>query len=399
MPASFEYITQSRRNGPFIKKEVIAETMMAAEKRLRDTSTPVLSIRRKDIKSKTVKGLGLKDMILFSNQMQMTQEISMSLVRALELCRDTALTPKNAKMMDALRASVAEGISLYEAMKKTGAFDDLTLGLVYSGEQAGTLEKTFAQIKALFERNHTVQKKIVGVMIPPGIVAVVSTGCIYLLMLKTVPTFVGMYASSKMVLPVPTQILVACSHAVTTYPMQMGLVCAGLVYMIISTPAFIRRSPWLHGYMLKIPGIGVIQKKIIQATFTRTFSDMLLAQTRIVDALSMCRAVSSNYVYKGAIARAIIAVSKGQPLISSFENDEEVFGKTLVRAIEFGETTGKLEEVLAPMAVALDRELTEYIDQIKVFMEPAMTVLIGTIVLVIMLALFIPIFNMPNLIK
>lgn len=399
MPASFEYVTQSRRGGPYVKKELIAETMMAAEKRLLDTSTPVLVMKRKDNKAKKVKKLGLKDMILFGNQMQTTQEIQMNLVPALELCRDMARTPRVAHVMDELKQSVAEGISLHDAMKRTGAFDDLILGLVYSGERSGSLEKTFSQIKALSERNDAVRRKIIGVMIYPSIVVVIAIGCIYMLMLKTVPVFVGMYAESRMTLPVPTQILIVASKAVTTYPWQIGLACMALTFLIFRIPAFYRASPWMHPYVLKIPGLSVIMKKIIQATFTRTLSDMLLAQTRIVDALAMCRAVSTSFVYKGAIARAMLTVSKGQALVSAFDNEEAVFGKMLIRAIGFGESTGKLEEVLAPMATALDRELTEYIDQIKVFMEPAMTVVIGGVVLLIMLALFIPIFDMPNLIK
>ena len=399
MPSSFEYVTQPRRGGRYIRKELIAETMGAAEKRLIDTNTAVLSIKRRGEEKHGKVKMGTKDMIVFANQMQITQEIQMSLVVALDHCRDTALSPKVAKIIESVRKSVAEGVSLYEAMRRTGAFDELVLGLINSGEKAGMLEKTFAQIKALCERNETVRRKIIGVMIYPGIVCIVAIGCIYMLMLKTVPVFVGMYADSKMTLPLPTQILITASKAVTTYPWQIGIVCVVLAFIIVRIPAIYRASPWCHTFILKMPGLSVIMKKIIQATFTRTLSDMLTAQTRIVDALGMCRAVSTNYVYKGAIARAMLAVSKGQPLVSAFEPEELVFGKMLIKAIKFGETAGKLEEVLAPMATALDRELSEYIDQIKVFMEPALTVVIGGVVLVIMLALFIPIFNMPNMIK
>ena len=399
MPSSFEYVTQPRRRGRYIRKELIAETMQAAEKRLIDTNTAVLDIKKRGEKRTPFRKMSLKDMIIFANQMQITQEIQMSLVVALDHCRDTARTPRTAKVMEELRRSVAEGISLYEAMKRTGAFDDLTLGLINSGEKAGTLDKTFSQIKALCERNATVKRKIVGVMIYPAIVCVVAIGCIYMLMLKTVPVFVGMYSESKMTLPIPTQILITSSKAVTTYPWQIGICCIIAAVCVIKMPAFYRAAPWSHDFVLRIPGLSIIMQKIIQATFTRTLSDMLMAQTRIVDALGMCRAVSTNYVYKGAIARAMLSVAKGQPLVTAFEPEVLVFGKTLIKAIKFGETTGKLDDVLAPMATALDRDLSEYIDQIKVFMEPALTVVIGGVVLLIMLALFIPIFNMPNMIK
>jgi type II secretory pathway component PulF len=149
---------------------------------------------------------------------------------------------------------------------------------------------------------------------------------------------------------------------------------------------------------MRIPGVGVIQRKLMQSTFTRTLSDMLGAQTRIVDALFLCRDVSTNYVYKGHVARAIISISKGGKVGKAFEPATDVFGPLMVKALAFGDSTGKIEELLLPLSKSLDRELAEYIDQLKTVLEPVLTVFIGGIVLLVMLALFVPVFNMSKLV-
>jgi type II secretory pathway component PulF len=192
--------------------------------------------------------------------------------------------------------------------------------------------------------------------------------------------------------------MISLSDFVTQQTIPAALVSAGIIFFFMKIPAIYRAIPELHGPVMRLPGVGMVQKKLMQSTFTRTLSDMLGAQTRIVEALFLCRDVSTNYVYKGHVARAIIAVAKGNKLGKAFEPAEDVFGPMMIKALTFGDQTGKIEEILSPMSSALDRELGEYIDQLKTVMEPILTVFIGGIVLFVMLALFIPVFNMSKLI-
>ena len=322
----------------------------------------------------------------------------MKIIPSLELCMETARNPRVKKILLQIQKSVATvGATLHEAMRDTGAFDDLTLGLVRAGEGAGFLDRAFQQINSIAARGVEIKRKIVGVMIYPAIVITIATGAIYLLMLKTVPVFVGMYAEAKMKLPIPTQALITASNITTTYPVAIGLACGALVFLTLKTPAIYRRWYAIHGLILRLPGIGTIMKKNMQASFARTLSDMLAAQTRMLDSLSYCRSASTNMAYKGAIARAILTVSHGGTLASAFSKDVDIFGSLIVKALIFGEQTGRIEEMLSPMANALDRELSEYVDHIKVIFEPVLTLLIGGVTLFVMMALFIPIFSMSKL--
>jgi len=219
------------------------------------------------------------------------------------------------------------------------------------------------------------------------------------LMWYTVPQFVGLFSSSSMALPIPTQILIVCSGFTTKYPWAVILGIFAFISFMVRIPAMYRALPVTHRFFLKMPIIGGIQQKLIQETFTRTFVNLLKANIKYLDALTLCRSISTCYVYKASMARAVIAVSLGNSLMVSLEEDKEVFGLLLIRSLGFGESTGKIEQVLTPLGEMLGFEIMEHIEQMKNYIEPILTVCIGAVVLLIMLALFLPIFNLPKLIS
>lgn len=399
MALNFEYYTQLKPGAKFEKRTVAAPSQAAAEKKLMDLQVPCLSIRRAGKKPRRTRKMGMRDLEQFAQQIQTSQEVQMNIVVALELTKEMASKKWIAEMIEGMRLSVSNGSTLHEAMKKSGAFDELTLGLVSAGERAGFLEKSFEQIKELTRRNLAVKNKVIGLMIYPAIVTIIAIGAIFVLMWKTVPVFAGMYKSAHMELPLPTKLMIAGSDLILHNTLLALAIVGTIVFFIFKIPAIYNYFPFLHPICLRLPGIGTVQKKLMQATFTRTLADMLNAQTRIVDALVLCRDVSTNYVYKGHVARAIIAIAKGTKIGKAFAPSVDVFGPLMIKAMVFGDSVGKVEDILSPMSSSLDRELSEYIDQMKTVMEPILTVFIGGIVLFVMLALFIPVFNMGSLVK
>jgi type IV pilus assembly protein PilC len=282
-------------------------------------------------------------------------------------------------------------------MREVCVFDSLTLGLIKAGEKSGFLNRAFAQIKHNLRRTQTIRKKVVKLSVYPTVVVFIASLCVFFLMWKTVPTFVGLFASAKLELPLPTKILMTISHVVSTYPFLVlaGLVSVfGLVYFL---PVFYRKCPAVHVYVLRLPLIGKLQKLLIQETFTRTLFNLLAAGVRIVDALSLCRDVSSCYPFKGAIARSMLSVSSGSPLMVSLEGEKDIFGIIVVRTLGFGEKTGKTEKVLEPLTETLSNDIMDYIDNLNTILEPLLTLFIGGVVLLVLLALFIPIFSLPKL--
>lgn len=402
----FIFITQRVKNGPYIKGQVFAESEREADRDLTAKLIPVLSLERsvdkhaaksRQVTRHIVTKAKLGDLLSFSQNMEQCQEIDMGLLYSLDICKEMSLTPKFGQVCSRVKDIVGEGATLHDAMRDTKVFDPLTLGLVRAGEKSGFLNKAFAQIKHNLRRTQTIRGKVLKLSIYPVVVLFVALLCIFFLMWKTVPTFVGLFASANMELPIPTKILMGLSDTVATYPFLVlgGIVALG--YMLLSIPRLYNMFPSTHGLILKMPIIGRLQKMLIQETFARTLFNLLSAGVRIVDALSLCRDVSSCYPYKGAIARAIISVSGGTPLMVSLETEQDIFGTIVVRTLGFGEKTGKTEKVLEPLSETLSRDIMDYIDNLNSIIEPLLTLFIGGIVLLVLLALFIPIFSLPKL--
>jgi type IV pilus assembly protein PilC len=403
----YSYVTQKAKNAPYVRGFVTADTVKEAERELMSRDIPVLMLEKvkeramkgvKEVKKQSVPRIGLKEKIAFAQNMEQCQDIDMGLLSALDICREMALTKKFASICQKMRNSVAEGSTLYDAMRETEVFDPLVLGLVRAGEKSGYLSKTFNQIKRNYRRTAEIKRKVIKLMSYPLVVMFVAAICIFFLMWKTVPTFVGLFATAKMDLPLPTKILMGVSSFTTQYPYLVFLGIVGLGVLVASMPKIYRAFPVIHRPLLRLPIIGTMQKMLIQETFSRTLRNLLAAGLKILDALSLCRSVSGCYPYKGAIARSILSVAAGSTLMASLEGEKDIFGVIVVRTLGFGERTGKTEKVLEPLAEVLSVEIMDYIDTLNTLIEPLLTLFIGGIVLLIMLALFIPIFTLPKLI-
>jgi type II secretory pathway component PulF len=403
----FEYSTQKMKGAPVVKRRITAENIQLAERELLQRQIPVLSLDKADDRPWHVKWLEsfkrpsvpMKVKLTFAQQVAAAQRIQMPLLDTLTLCVEATVHPKFKIMLEDMRRKVEEGSSLYDAMKYPGIFDALALGLVRAGEESGKLGETFDHLKNIYRRNEMVRKKVVGLMVYPAGVLIIASFVIFFLMWFTIPQFVGLFSGSGMELPIPTKILIAVSGVTVGYPWAVLLGIFAFSFGILRIPAVYRAIPALHPYVLKMPVVGSVQKRLIQETFARTFVSLLKAELKYLEALQLCRTISTNFVYRGSIARAVVAVSFGNSLMVSLEEDKDVFGLLLIRSLGFGELTGKIEEVLTPLAEMLSFEITEYIDGMKNYIEPIFTALIGGVVLLIMLALFMPIFALPRLIS
>lgn len=398
----FKYITQASKGGRFVKAKLAAESMVEAEKTLLARQIPVLSIERvipkgtKKIKSVNIK---LKQSLLFSNQMKSAMSINLGLLRSIKLCRDQAVQKSFVPVLNQIHNEVEQGQSLYDSMRLTGSFDPLVLGLVRAGEGTGSLDEAFRMIAYMFKRESTIQRKIKKVMALPAITIVIAAVCVFFLMWKTIPQFVGLFNGMGVELPLPTKILIAVSNFTASYPWAVVLGIVGLIVFFLKLSKIYRALPSIHGALLKVPILGSFQKKVIQETFIRTFLSMeKTGDVPLLTALGLCRGVSPCAPFKGAVARAMVSVSVGSPLSKSLVSEQDIFGYLLVKSLEFGEETGETTQIITPLAEELGEEVMDFVDNLSTILEPVMTVFIASIVLVIMLALFIPIFSLPNLI-
>lgn len=395
------------RGAPYMKRRITADGIQQAERDLLNRQIPVLALEKADdrpwhvrwrenMKKPSIPG---KVKLTFVQQVAAAQMIEMPILDTLSLCMEATVHAKFRSILQTMYRRVEEGSSFYEVMKASEIFDPLALGLVRAGEESGKLAETFDHLKNIYRRNEIVRKKVTGMLIYPAGVMIIAALVIFSLMWFTVPQFVDLFLGAGMDLPRPTRILIAVSQFTVGYPwaVLIGIFIVSLGLMKV--PAFYRAYPQTHRFVLNLPLVGNMQKKLIQETFVRTFVSLLRAELKYLEALRLCRTISTNFVYRGSIARAVIAVSFGNSLMTSLEEDKDVFGLLLVRSLGFGEKVARIEDVLTPLADMLAFEITEHIDQMKHYIEPIFTALIGAVVLMIMLALFLPIFALPRLIS
>lgn len=405
--ATFTYITQAKKNASFVEKTVSAASLHEAERELGGRNIPVLKIWQQGQGVEEMKAAGRKEkvprvsdneFIAFATNCEQCLKFEMKILSVFKICEEMALTKAFGKVCGKMRTWVAEGSRLDEAMAKSGLFDDFVLGLVSAGEKSGQLPRTFYQIKSTYKRSQSIKKKIRGLSIMPLGVVVVGACSGFGLMYKVVPMFVGLFTSAKMALPIPTLILVEVSRIVTQYPLLIVGGLVGVVVAMLNTNFLYKRFPVTHRWILKIPIVGGLQKLMIQESFCSTLYTLLSAGVPIQYALSLCRDVSGCYPYKGAIARAVLAVSNGSGVMASLESEKDIFGIRVIRTLGFGEETSGAENVLEPLAASLSEEIMEYVDNLGKIIEPVLTIVVGAVVFLIMLAIFLPILTLPQLV-
>jgi type IV pilus assembly protein PilC len=399
----YRFVTQDYLGGPYTYGLITGENEAAVERRLGEKAIPVILVKSTEIikvPKEFRKKIPIKEYLLFCQQMEITQSLGMNILEAIRICEETSNNKTFKSMLAWIAKQIEQGGTLSDAMKKYPySFNEVSIGLVRAGETAGILDKTFSQLKHMTKREYGVRKKIKSVMVEPAITIVMAILAIFILMWKTIPAFVGAFAGGGVTLPLPTLMLMWMSETTSTYPLPIGLAVAVISWGIFQIPKIIRNVPFLHKVILKVPVIGPVIKKLLQANFTRTMTELLKAEVPLLKTLTLCRDLNANYEYRGVIARAHVQIARGKPIAEAFADGVTILSPLVIKAMAFGERTGKTENVLEPLAVMLDEELNEFIENLKSIISPLLTVVIGGVILFIMLALFMPIFNLPAVIK
>jgi type IV pilus assembly protein PilC len=341
----------------------------------------------------------VKTKISFFQQMATCYKLGVHLTRAFDIITESCPHKGFQKILGDIQDEIEHGSKIHVCMARyPKIFDDVTLSLIAVGEEAGVMEKVCRQIKALMVRNQKVQKKVASIMIYPAIICCTLAVSLYILTTQVIPKFATIFESAHMSLPVPTQILMTFSRIATTSPPLTLLVVAGFLYSVTQFPRIFDHFYQFHRFSLKLPVIGAIQRTVITANFARTFSNLTDAQVDLIRALSLVKEISTNFCYRVMISNAILAVNEGRKM-APLLNDADVFKKDFIKLLEFVDQTGQISTALAPVADELDEELSTLIDDLKPVIESIIIILIGIFLGGVLLALFLPIFNISEAIR
>ncbi len=385
------------KTGKVVRGEMRAggESVVAAALRRRGIAKPKI---KKQVFSRGRK-ITEKDLALFTRQLSTMLRAGVPLMQSFDIISRGHSNPSVSRLLMDIRGDVETGTSLNQAFRKFPLyFDPLFCNLVAAGEQAGILETLLDRLATYKEKTLALKGKIKKALFYPVMVILVAILITAIIMYFVIPSFKQVFTSFGADLPYPTLVVIAMSDFVVAnwYWLLFGSLGAGY----FGFQAW-RRSPsfqrLVDRYMLKIPVIGELLQKASVARWSRTLSTTFAAGVPLVDALDSVGPASGNAVYKDATKQVQAEVNVGTSLAQSMQNTG-VFPNMAVQMTGIGEESGALDSMLSKVADYYEREVDETVDALASLIEPVIMVVLGVIIGGIVVAIYLPIFKLGQVV-
>jgi type IV pilus assembly protein PilC len=346
------------------------------------------------------KRVGLKDKAVFARQFATMISSGLSLLRGLSILAEQSENPKLAETIATTRDDVERGSSLSDAMAKhPKVFDKLFVSLVRAGETSGQLDTVLKRVAESFEKDYKLRQKIKAAMTYPVVVFFIAISLVIVMLIFIVPTFANMFTGLGGTLPLPTRILLAMSQrAVILVPLAIVLSVGGFVsYRSLrkSNADFRLTTDKLK---LRFPVFGDLFSKIALSRFARTLALLLRSGVPILQALDITSEASGNEVITRATQDVKTSVSQGGSLSSPLST-HAVFPPMIVQMIAVGEDTGQVDSLLDKVAEFYEQEVESTTESLTALLEPLMIAFLGGIVGSMVVALYMPMFKIFDLIR
>ena len=340
----------------------------------------------------------LKELALFSRQFATMIASGLTLLRSLNILAVQAENPKLREVIGKVGQSVEEGKALSEALAEHDSFPKLYVAMVRAGETAGTLDLVLLRIAETMEKDVALRRKVKSTLTYPGVVLVLAVILTTVMLLFIVPTFVGMFQSLGGALPLPTRVLLLMSKMIRKLWFLLFLMPIGAWrgYKKMRTIPQVRAR--LDAMKLKVPVFGPLFHKLAIARFTRNLSTLLHAGVPILLALEITSDTIDNAVISRAVADVRAAVSRGESVAKPLAN-HPVFPPMVVQMVGVGEETGMLDEMLRRIAEFYDMEVEASTESLTAALEPLMIATLGGIVGAMVISLYMPMFQIFDLIE
>jgi len=390
------------RTGQSITGERVADTMDGAMAVLRREQIVVTKIdptkakaeaKPKAPKSKSVPS---KNLAIFTRQFSVMIDAGLPLVQCLDILGKQEPNKNFSAVILKVREDVEAGAALADSMKRhPKAFDALYSNMIAAGEAGGILDTILKRLATYIEKNVKLKGEVKSAMIYPVAVIVIATLVVGAILWKVIPTFASLFAGLGAQLPLPTRVVMAASDIVVAWGwlMLIGVGLAGwMVKRYYDTEAGRRL---IDKVMLKTPVLGNIIRKVSVARFCRTLSTLLASGVPILDGLDITARTSGNAIIEDAILLTRAGIERGET-ISGPLRETNVFPSMVVQMINVGETTGALDAMLSKIADFYEEEVDAAVAGMLTLLEPIMIAFLGVVVGGIVIAMYMPIFDLIN---
>ncbi len=339
-----------------------------------------------------------KDISLATRQLATMIDAGLPIVQCLDILAQQSDSKLLCKTISTVKKDVEGGSTLADALRKhPKIFDDLYVNMVEAGEAGGILNTILNRIALFIEKANKLKKKVKGAMIYPCAIVGVAVIVVAVLMIFVIPVFAELYGGMGKALPLPTQICIDISNWFVSY--WYVLVVGGVgVFMSIS---FYYKTPVGHmnidSLLLRMPIIGDLLRKVAVARFSQNMSLLLSSGVPILDGLAICAKTAGNKVVEKAILESRISISQGKTVAEPLR-DSKIFPPLVCQMVAVGEITGGLDTMLKKVAELYEEEVDDAVNNLTAMMEPMIMVVLGVVLGGLVIAMYLPIFQMGSLV-
>mgnify|MGYP006278295629 CR=1 FL=1 len=357
-----------------------------------------VSVREKEAGITIQIGTGIKtrDIVIFTRQFATMINSGLPLVQSLDILAEQTENQHLRKVIQEVLYDVESGNTLADALgRHPRVFTELYVNMVAAGEAGGILDTILLRLATFLEKNDALIRKIKGAMIYPGVILTVAALAVIILLIFVIPTFQNMFDAAGIPLPMPTRIVIGASAFLQAFWWALGI---GAILAAVALRQIYRTDGgqlFLDRLLLNMPILGDLQRKAAVARFTRTLGTLVSSGVSILEGLEITAKTAGNRVIHDAVMGSRTSIAGGETIAGPLK-ESGVFPPMVVQMINVGEQTGGLDEMLTKIADFYDEEVDAAVEALLAAMEPIMIVVLGTVVGGMIVAMYLPIFDMIN---
>jgi type IV pilus assembly protein PilC len=396
--ATFTY-TARAFNGDLRTATIDASSRDDVIAQLRKQRLSVVKIDQDAAKKVGRGAIKTRDVVIFTRQFSTMINSGLPLVQALTILAEQTDNKALAEVTKKVVFDVESGNTVADALSKhPRAFTNLYVNMVAAGEAGGILDTILLRLATFLEKNDALVRKVKGAMIYPAVIMSVAAIAVVVLLIFVIPVFAGMFASAGQALPLPTRIVIAASGFLRSYWWVIGAVVIIGGYLGRKYYATPNGKLVIDRFMLRMPVLGDVLRKSAVSRFTRTLGTLISSGVSILEGLEITAKTAGNRVIQDAIMQSRSSIAGGDTIAQPLQKSK-VFPPMVISMIAVGEQTGGLDEMLSKIADFYDEEVDAAVSNLLSLLEPIMIVFLGVVVGGMVVAMYLPIFDMVNAVQ
>jgi type IV pilus assembly protein PilC len=396
-----EWVWEARSRAGDLRKGVMeAESADAVQTRLKSQQLSPTKVKKKPREISLVIGSPVSEaeLVIFVRQFATMIDAGLPLVQCLEILSSQGTNKEFNKILKDIKAHVEGGGTFSEGLRRhPKVFDELFVNLIAAGEMGGILDTILQRLAVYIEKRVKLKRQVRGALVYPTSILLVAFAVIAVMLTWVIPAFQSMFREfgSEDALPGITKLVISISAGFVTNLPWIVLVIGGTTFAISYSYRTPKGKIFWHHFILTVPLIGPVMRKIAVSRFTRTLGTLLGSGVPILDALNIVAKAAGNVVVEGAVQRVAQKIREGRTMAEPLM-ETNVFPSMVVQMIGVGEQTGALDTMLNKIADFYEEEVDVSVAALTSLMEPIMMVFIGGIVGVILVAMYMPIFEIAG---